>query len=396
MKAVITLCFCMAVLAWGSLFYGNSVYLLALVETHGWSVGEVSSAISLGFWLCAPSTLAVGWLFDACGRERGGALVVVAGAAFMAAGLGLLGSAATLREVYLAYALMGLAYPALSTPAISATLNLRAGPGYRRALTLALTGASVGGALAAPVLVECIARYGFASTLNGLALVVVCVIAVPALVVLRPIHGTGDSAVQGRATDAGALARSVKSTRFVRVALVAMLSLTAQVGFLAHQLSVLAQTLSATDAALVVSATAVSAVAGRFTVSAVAGRMGLRLAALFTYAVMAAGIATVAIAESAVPVIAGCLVMGFVVGAVVLLPPLLCAAHFESALYGRVYGLVGLAFYAGGGLGPALAGVLRDLTGDYRFALGALAAASVAAAVVVWSLRDADTQVVSG
>ena len=87
-------------------------------------------------------------------------------------------------------------------------------------------------------------------------------------------------------------------------------------------------------------------------------------------------------------VVAGSLTMGFVVGAVVLLPPLLCAAHFDSGLYGRVYGLVGLAFYAGGGLGPALAGGMRDAQGDYIGALTTLAAVSVAAAIVVLGLRD--------
>jgi MFS family permease len=427
LNPVVALCFVMAIFAWGSFFYGNGVYLLALVAEHGWSVGQVSSAITLGFWVCAPGTLAVGWIFDwratrLGGRGWGGALVVCYGAIGMGLGLILLGRVDSLLELHLAYALMGSAYPALATPAISATLNLRARSNYRRSLTLALTGASVGGALAAPALVYGIEHFGLTQSLTALGIAIIVLIVPPALVFFRPFpvaRTAGARASASTPSEAGpananpakanpAKANPAKATidsqdtsiargfrdilgmkRFWQITLVAMFSLAAQVGFLAHQLTVVSRYLPSAEAAWVVSATALAAVIGRFGVSWIASRAGLRIAALLTYGVMGAGIALAASSTSATLLVAGCLTMGLVVGAVVLLPPLLCAAHFPPDMYGRVYGLVGLGFYAGGGLGPSIAGQVADVTGAHANALWCLAAVSFVAMIMVWPLRDA-------
>ena len=56
---VTALCFLMAMCAWGGFFYGNSFYMVALAKTHGWSVTQISAAISLGFWSCIPASIAV-------------------------------------------------------------------------------------------------------------------------------------------------------------------------------------------------------------------------------------------------------------------------------------------------------------------------------------------------
>ena len=109
-----TLCFLMAVAAWGSLFYGNGFYLVALAEQHGWSTGVISSAITVGFFACIPSSIAVGWVFDLHGRGRGSLAVVTYGALAMSTGIALLGRIDALWQLYAVYALMGSAYPALA------------------------------------------------------------------------------------------------------------------------------------------------------------------------------------------------------------------------------------------------------------------------------------------
>jgi len=38
-------CFQMAILAWGTVFYGNTVYLPALKATHGWSTSLIGNLI---------------------------------------------------------------------------------------------------------------------------------------------------------------------------------------------------------------------------------------------------------------------------------------------------------------------------------------------------------------
>ena len=98
------------------------------------------------------------------------------------------------------------------------------------------------------------------------------------------------------------------------------------------------------------------------------------------------GLAVVAVGASAALMAVGSIVMGFSVGAVVMLPPLMCRASFPSHYYGRIYGLVAIAVYAGGGLGPGLTGLLREVTGGAS-ALWALVVLSIAAAVAVSGLK---------
>ena len=52
----------MAAIAWGSVFYGHSVYLTALTGDGRWSIGQISTGITI-FWVSSlPGTLFVGYL----------------------------------------------------------------------------------------------------------------------------------------------------------------------------------------------------------------------------------------------------------------------------------------------------------------------------------------------
>lgn len=50
-------CFVIAAFAWTLGLFGSSVYLQAVTTTHGWSVAQVSSAITLFFWSARPSSV---------------------------------------------------------------------------------------------------------------------------------------------------------------------------------------------------------------------------------------------------------------------------------------------------------------------------------------------------
>ena len=382
----------MAVVAWGSLFYGNGFYLVALAEQHGWSLSAVSFGISLSFVACIPASIAFGWVFDTHGQRYGPMAVVLYGALAMAAGIALLGRVDALWQLYLTYLLLGSAYPALAAPAISSILNLRVASGYGWSLSLALTGASVGGMISAPGLVWANGQFGLAPALGGLAGIIVLAIVPAALRVLRPpavarvactvpadMYGPAPKNPKRRAEWAAILF----TRRFAIIAAVSFLSLAAQVGFLAHQLSVLQASLTAAHAALVVSATAVVSMVGRFLVGGLSERMRITHLAALTYLVLGVGIALVAVADVVLLLVAGCLLAGLSVGAVVMLPPMLCRAAFDSTVYGRAYGMAATCVYLGGAVGPSLAGLLADLAAGYGPALLCLCGISVAAASAV-------------
>ena len=380
----------MAVVAWGSLFYGNGFYLVALAERHGWSGSLIASAITASFLACIPSSVLVGWVFDRYGRQFGPLGVVVYGALAMSAGVAALGQVQTVWQLYLTYVLLGSAYPALAAPAISATLNLRVRRGYGLALSVALTGASVGGMLSAPGFVWSSAAYGFDTAVTVLAALIVVSVVPAAAWVLWPRPGADSGSPEttvpsgaGQGVGRALVAESLRSRAFRKIAVASFLSLVAQVGFLAHQLSVLGQALDSADAAWLVSATAAASMVGRFLVGGLSVYLPTSRLAMLAYVVQAVGILIVACSQSFTGLFLGSILTGLFVGAIVMLPPMLCRENFAVAVYGRVYGCIAIGVYLGGGTGPSVAALVADAAGGYFWALLILSAISVLAA---WSV----------
>ena len=85
----------------------------------------------------------------------------------------------------------------------------------------------------------------------------------------------------------------------------------------------------------------------------------------------------------------GAAIAGFVIGNIVMLPPLLLREAFGPAAYGRLYGFANIAFYTMAGIGSALAGTLRDMTGAYTLALFTFVLFDAAATLIVASIARA-------
>src|SRR5258708_3057862 len=106
------------------------------------------------------------------------------------------------------------------------------------ALSLALNGASSGGILITPLLVLAIAAYGFTNAILGAAILMALVL-LPAIVfwidspaAVVPPPGAAPAAA------AGTRAAALRSTAFWSVAAPFAMALTAQVGFLVHQIAI--------------------------------------------------------------------------------------------------------------------------------------------------------------
>jgi len=371
----------MAVFAWGSVFYGHSVYMAALQERHGWTASLISSAI-LVFWIASiPGTLLVGDLAD----RSGAAPVLAFGAVTVGAGIVLLGQVSAPWQLFVVYALMGAGYPALGTAGISAALAPWFDRRFGQVLGLALTGASVGGALLPPLVVAVSARDGFAmaTLLLGGALLVLLLPAAGLLArVAVPRRPAGDAAAPA-AGGLPATAAILRRTVFWRIAVGGALGLGAQVGFLAHQVPMLAPVLGGTGAALSVTVVALAAALGRLAVGYLSRWLDEGALTAACYLTQAAGFVVLVLGQGPVARYAGCAIAGVVVGAIVMLPPILVRRAFGSDGYGRTYALVNVVLYLGAGLGPWLTGLLRDQTGSYAAALWLLVAMHLIAATIL-------------
>lgn len=372
----------MAVFAWGAVFYGHSVYLDALQQTRGWSASLISSAILVFWFSTIPGTLFVGSLVD----RRGAAPVLAFGAVTVGSGVVLLGQVAAPWQLFVVYGLMGIGYPALGTAGISAALA----PWFERrfglALGLALTGASLGGAVLPPLLVAVSADAGFA-TATAMVGAAMLALLLPAAALLAWCAGDGTgrrkpaaATVPPHATVAATLLRR---PLFWRIAIGGALGLGAQVGFLAHQVPMLAPALGSNGAALSVTVVALSAAAGRLVVGFLSRRIDEAWLTVACYLAQAIGFFVLLQGNSVGVLYLGCAIAGFVVGAIVMLPPMLVRRAFGSDGFGRSYALVNVVLYVGAGLGPWLAGLLRDLSGGYAAALWLLAGMHLFGAAVL-------------
>ncbi len=381
--AITAIAFYSATVAWGITFYGHSVYMAALQDRHGWSASSISSAISLGWVVGILATM-----FYARLIERGrAALVVALGVGATALSVASLGQISAPWQLFLAFPLMACGYPALAAPAISAILSDWFRVRYGLALSLALSGASLGGALLPPLMVWGMDRYGFAPMVAGVGAL--------ALVTMLPLAGVvralGEGPIRRASRATGGAAgdwdrgKLFRAPAFWRISVACGLALFAQVGFLAHQVPLLVDDLGVQAAALAVSVTAIAAGVGRLLVGYLSDRLSLNLLTAACHLVQLAGFVLVLHAEGETMLFVGAAIVGLPVGAIVMLPPLLLRQAFGPRHYGRVYALANVGLALGIGLGPGVVGRLKDLAGGYGPTLWMLAAVHLVAALTIYS-----------
>ena len=143
--------------------------------------------------------------------------------------------------------------------------------------------------------------------------------------------------------------------------------------------------LSITEGALAVSVVGMFSLAGSITLGALSDRIGRKGAISLGFASQIIAFLMLLSAEDAIRLYIGAAAFGFSYGGIASLFPALVGDLFGRAHAGAIAGFI----FAGAGVlgawGPAIAGYLRDVHGDYglAFTLGAVVAASALALFVV-------------
>lgn len=382
--AVARAAFLVAVFGWGVGFYGPPVFLFAVQAERGWPLPLVSAAVTLHFLLGA----AVVANLPAIHRRWGLAGSVALGGAL--SGLGVLGwaLAAVPWHLFAAAAVSGAGWAMTGGAAINAIIAPWFVRGRPRALSFAYNGASVGGVLFSPLWVALIAALGFPGAAALLGGAMALALAWVAARLLR--HGPaalgqapdGDAVAPGPAPPPPAPALPGRALwrdgRFRSLALATSIGLFAQIGLIAHMVSVLAGPLGPQWAGLA---------AGMMTACAVLGRTLLgrllppgasrRRAAAANHGVQVLGSLVLALAGAEpAPLLLGVALFGLGLGNATSLPPLIAQQDFDAGDTGRVVALVtalsqaayafapagfGLLLWAAPGAGFWLAGALQAL-----------------------------------
>ena len=154
---VVAAAFMVAVFGWGVGFYGPPIFLKAVRDTRGWSVGLVSLAVTLHFLIGAAVVANLPRLH----RRFGVPLVTVGGAVSLALGVTGWAFAVEPWQLFAATIFSGAGWVALGAAGINAMVS----PWFNRrrpaALSMAYNGASIGGVIFSPLWVALIAWGGF-------------------------------------------------------------------------------------------------------------------------------------------------------------------------------------------------------------------------------------------
>jgi MFS family permease len=383
--------FTLAVLGWGLGFYGPPIYLHAVREARGWSVGLVSAAVTVHY-LCGALVVA-----NLPGLHARFGLSPVTRTGGFALAIGLVGwaSAAAPWQLFLATVLTGCGWVTMGAAAINAIVSpwfVRLRP---KALSTAYNGASVGGILFSPLWVWLIDAFGFqaAAAMIGTIAVAIVFWLTATVVMLKPADlgqlPDGEAAGSPLAAEASRLRLAAlpgpalwRDRRFRTLALGMALGLFAQIGLLAHLFSLIAPTLGEGWAGMLASLATASAIVGRtafgWLMPAGADR---RLWAALSYVIQIAGAGTLILSSLVNPVLvlSGVMLFGFGVGNATSLPPLIAQAEFAREDTARVVALIVAMAQATYAFAPAVFGLARE----FALANGEVAEVSVVCGLAI-------------
>jgi len=379
---VVAVCFLVATFAWGAGFYGQGVYLAELHRLHGWPTSLISTATTCYYLF---SAVLVAFVSEAV-RTLGPRRMMIAGIASMAAGTALVGQVATPVQLYGAYALIAAGWAGTSLAAINNTLGLWFDRRRGMAISLALNGASCGGVIGVPLLVNAIGAFGFSATLVGAAGVMIA-LAVPALLVFvgEPPRRARLPGAAGPAAASAAQIRAAafRSLPFWTVTVPFALVLVAQVGFIVHQIAFLDPLIGRARAGTAVALMTAMAVVGRLTFGAIVDRLDQRKASSASFASQAVALSVMIGTHNEFALFAASALFGFSVGNVITLPTLIVQRDFSAASFGVLVSLVIAICQFTYAFGPGLVGLLRDVFGSYTGPFSLLVALQLAAAALV-------------
>jgi len=392
---VVGAAFLVALYGFGLGFYGPGIYLVALSQMHGWSAADISSAITSYYVLGAVLVFFfIGGLFDRLGARW----VVGAGAVAMACGVVLLTFVARLWHLYAAFAVMSLGWATMS----GAAINIIIAPWFdqRRgfAISLALNGASAGGLIVAPLLTILIGRLGLGPALWSTCAPMLAVLLPVVALVLRPKRaderdgGGAASTVPEPQRSHGtppahgtafSLSAALRNRSFLTVSIPFALGLTAQVGFVTHQVAFLSPLIGTLAAGWAVSLTTFAAIVGRLATGLFVDKVDRRATACGNFLVQVAALGILMSARSAPALYLGCALFGLGLGNLVSLPGLIVQQEFPPAHFARVVSMIVAINQFTFAFGPDLLGRLQQSAGGYATALVACLVMDAAAAVIV-------------
>lgn len=378
-------------------YYGLAVYLKPLQDEHGWSNTAVSAATGLYFSLSGLTAAVIGPRIDRHGPLK----FMTVGLMLSAFAAGAIGFVQELWQLYAVYALLAVSFGMGSGVAINAIMTRWFIQKRARAMSISSTGVSLGGVLIPPIASQLIDIGGIelASTVLACAVIVVALPVILLVIAWDPAQMglTADGSDEQPATrrlSAESQQRlwsrpqAAHTLAFWSILVAFLLVLTAQTGFVIHQISFLEERFdSRSDAALALSTTALGSIIARLIVGQFADRMDKRTLTAGLFVLQGTAVLLLLSTENVAATYLLTLTFGFTIGNIYMMQSLLVGEIFGIVSFGAIFGLVSMAGQIGSGLGPLTVGWLEEQTGSYNVPFVAAAITTYIAAVAVMFAR---------
>jgi MFS family permease len=384
---VVLICFAMAAFAWALGFYGQGVYLAELHRAYGWPSSSIATATTFYYLF---SAFLVVFVSDAI-RLLGVRMFLCIAVGCMALATLLFGLIDAPWQLYGVYALMAVGWAGLTMAAISNAIGLWFDTRRALAISLALNGASFGGVVGVPLLVAVINAVGFTSAVVTMAVVMMGVLLPVILLGMghppyleHPLASArGGEAAPSTLSPAQARSMALHSLSFWTITVPFALALLAQIGFIMHQISFMMPMIGRERASLVVSLMTAMAVVGRVLLGFMIDRLNQRLISAVLFISQALALLAMVTFSSEAALFISSAVFGFAVGNAITMPSVIIHREFSHGAFGAVVSLSTAISSAISACGPAVVGVLRDLSNSYAPALYVCMGMEIAAAAGV-------------
>ena len=376
--------FVFAMFAWGLGFYGHGVYLAELQRDKGWSTSLISTATTLYYLSSIGLVVYVADIIKRFGPRQ----VLIAGGCCFAAAVASIAEVKAPWQLFGAYLVMALGWMLMSLGAITTIAGLWFYEKRGLAISLALTGASFGGIILTPLMVELVTRFGFSQAMwltAGFTVVVLSAVALLCVGKAPDQRAIAQAcAAQGHtAEQPWTRGRALRSLQFWTLTLPFAFGIAAQVGFLVHQIAFLEPKIGTQHASLAVATTTAFAAIGRLVLGSFIDQLPQRFISAVSMVSQAVALAILIRTDNEVAVFASCALFGFSVGNLITLPSLIISQEFNAASFGLLVGLSVAIIQVIYALGPGAVGWLRDLSGSYSASFFLCMAMELLAAVII-------------
>jgi len=382
-------------------FYAHGVILDPIRAQYGWSKGIVSSAITFYFATTAFAGIFVGQKIDKYGPKP----FLIGGALVFSLSYFLLSRIDQVWQLFFVYFLVAIGWSGSSLLSVNTLITSWFIRKRGLAMSVTMTGLSLGGMILVPLASYLIVAKGFQTTIISLSAIYALVIipctllfikARPSDLNLLPDGETDKIAAETANTPnlnyesqqrTWTRKEAFATSSFWAIVIAFSLALCVQMAFLVHQISFLSIYLGKMGAAAAVSITTGASILGRLTLGTFVDRFDKRYTAMLCF--LAQGLAVLMLAFSQqIAVLYLCtFLFGLTMGSMLMMLPLITGECFGMVSFGMVSGMIGVFSTSGSSLGPMIAGFIFDATQSYQMAFILFSSFSLLAMLVIYFAR---------